>query len=217
MKYPIRQIITTNPLLKLASLALAIALWFFVVSKGSLGIIMDVPVGFKNLPSGLELVEVTKAVSINIEGQERILKSLKQENINVLIDLKNAKKGELFFSVSPENVSLPKNLVITKISPQTVRLVLEEKLRKNVIVSPLIISSPATGYILGKIEVIPKSVEIEGPLTAVTKVYSLKTEPIDISGITADSQYTVNLNITQKNVRVNPPEVKVNIFVRRVK
>ncbi|MBI4709864.1 MAG: YbbR-like domain-containing protein [Nitrospirae bacterium] len=209
--------ITANPLLKLISFTLAVALWFFVVSKGRSGIIMDVPLGFKNLPPGLELVETAKTVSLTIEGQERLLKNLKQDNISVAIDLKNAKKGETSFLIAGDDIRLPQSIVVTKISPQKVKLMLEEKLKKSVPVKPVITGLPAEGFAVKKIEVEPKTVEIEGPVNSVTKIYSVRTEPVDISDVTEDFHFTANLNITRKNVRADVSEVKVNIYVRRIR
>lgn len=217
MKNIFSRFITTNPLLKLISLSMAIALWFFVTSKGRSGIIMDVPIGFKNIPQELELVEATKAVSINIEGHERLIKNLREKDIGVIIDLRNAKKGETYYHLSQDNVNLPRGLVVTKISPQAVRLTLEERLRKKVLVKPVIVGSPADGLGLGKVEVTPAKVEIEGPASVVTKIYAVKTEPIDITGITGEFQEDAGLNITKKNVRTNISEVRVNIHLKRTK
>lgn len=209
--------ITANPLLKIISFTLAVALWFFVVSKGRSGIIMDVPVGFKNLPAGLELVETAKTVSLTIEGQERILKNLKQDNISVAIDLKNAKKGVTSFLIAENDIRLPQSLVVTKISPQKVKLTLEDKLKKSVPVKPVITGLPAEGFAIKKIKVEPKTVEIEGPVNSVANIYSVRTEPIDITDVTEDFHYTAYLNIAQKNVKSDVSEVKVNIYVRRIR
>ncbi len=119
--------ITTNPGLKLASIVLATLLWFFVVSKGRLEIVMDVPVKLKNIPASLEVVNGQKTVSIGIEGQERFLKELKKGDVKVIIDISKAEKGVLSLSLSADNVILPKSLIVTRILPQTVKLQLKEK------------------------------------------------------------------------------------------
>ncbi|MBI5050829.1 MAG: YbbR-like domain-containing protein [Nitrospirae bacterium] len=217
MRSKLRDLITTNLWLKAVSLCLAIALWFFVVSKGRSNIIIDAPVEFKNIPAKMELVDVTKTVGINIEGQERLLKNLRQDNISVVIDLENARGGEIYFPLSNNNVKLPKSLIVTKFSPQRIKFILEEKLKKIVRVNPIIIGSPAGDFILRRTEVTPTMIEIEGPASSVKKVYTVKTEPIDITGISEDSQYSASLDITRKNVRSDVSEVKVNISVRRIK
>ncbi|MBI4687684.1 MAG: YbbR-like domain-containing protein [Nitrospirae bacterium] len=217
MNDKIIEFIKTNPLLKVISLLIAIALWFFVVSKGRSGIVLDVPIGFKNMPSGIEVIDGAKTVSINVEGQERLLKALREEHVGVVIDLKNSKKGENLFAITPDNIRLPKSLVATKISPQTVMLVLEERLKKEVVVTPIITGSPAEGFLVKSISVTPKNIEIEGPASAVAKVYSVKTEPVDITGIDGDLHYSVNLNMPKRGIRTFTPEVKVSIYVRRIK
>lgn len=130
MKSRLNRFVTTNFLLKVISLILAIILWFFVVSRGHSVVVVDVPVGFKNIPQELEIIDSTKTVSINVEGQERLLKNLKQDSISVIIDLKNAKSGEIYLPVLKDNVNLPKRLVVTNISPQRIKLVLEKRRAK---------------------------------------------------------------------------------------
>jgi YbbR domain-containing protein len=220
MRSRVNKFITTNPWLKLASLILAIAMWFFVVSKGRSIIIMDVPIGFKNIPGNLEVVDVPKVITISIEGQERLLKNLREEDVNVVIDLSNVKEGKAFFPLTSDNIALPKTFTVTRISPQGVKLLIEEKIKKRVPVRPIIIGSPAEGFLIKGIEVVPKKIEIEGPKSIIIKVHSVKTEAIDITGIIENLQYIAPLNLNnnnKENVRVDIPEVEVNISVQRTK
>jgi YbbR domain-containing protein len=213
----IRNFFTTNIWLKLASLILAIALWFFVISNSRSGIIMDVPIKFINIPPALEVVEAPKTVSVGIEGWERLLENLKQESISVVIDLSKSKTGKNFFSLSEENIKLPKTLLITSISPRTISLILEERLRKEVSVKPVIIGLPAEGFAVKDISVVPEKVMIEGPRSVITRIYKVKTEPVDITGIDKDLHYNTFLDLARSNVRINTHEVEVNVFVKKVK
>ena len=71
-------------------------------------IAIDVPIGFKNMPKGLELLrESAKVVALNLRGQERLLKSLKPMDINVVIDLSNAKRGESTYYLDKNAVVVP--------------------------------------------------------------------------------------------------------------
>jgi YbbR domain-containing protein len=179
---------------------------------------VDVPLGLKNIPANLEILDEPKTISISIEGQERLLKKLRQEDISVIIDLSNVKEGKGFFPLTPDNIALPRALTVTRISPQTVTLLIEEKMKKRVPVRPIIIGSPAEGFLIKGIEAVPKKVEIEGPKNMIIKVHSVKTEAIDITGITGDLQYSVPLNLNNKeNIRVDVPEIEVNISVQRTK
>jgi YbbR domain-containing protein len=87
-----------NLWLKLASFILAVALWFFVVLSGRLGIVMDIPIMYINVPRAYEVVDFPKTVSVSIEGQERLIRNLKQNEISAVIDLSNAKEGKSFYT-----------------------------------------------------------------------------------------------------------------------
>ncbi len=210
-----RNFFTTNIWLKIASLILAIALWFFVISSGRSGIIMDVPIKFIHIPPALEVVNAPKTVSVGIEGQERLLKNLTQDNISAVIDLSKSRTGKTLFSLSRKNIKLPRTLTVTRISPQTISLILEERLEKHVPVKPVIIGLPAEGFKVDKIKIAPETVRIEGPRSVITRIYTVKTEPIDIAGINKNLQYNAYLDLTKFNVRVDTLEVKVNISVRK--
>ncbi|MBI5026700.1 MAG: hypothetical protein HZC12_08275 [Nitrospirae bacterium] len=209
--------IKKNPSLKLASLLLAIALWFFVVAKGRSTITIDIPIEYKNIPQSMEMVEGPKKVSITIEGQERLVRNLRQNDITVFVELSDAKKGETSFYLSKDNVKLPRYLTITKISPRTIKLWLDETIKKVVAVRPVIIGSPEQGLRVRTVEVMPKEVEIEGPKAVLVRLHVLKTEPIDITGITEDLKYDARLEVSNRNIRVNTLEVKVNILLARSK
>ena len=218
MKSRFYKLITRNLWLKVTSLVLAVMLWFFVVSKGRSVVVMDVPIGFKDIPANLEVVDSPKTIGVTIEGQERLLKKLRQEDIRAIIDLSNVKKGKTFLSVAPDNITVPRTLTVNEISPQTINLMIEEKVTKHVQVKPIIIGSPLQGFLIKGIEVEPKMIEIKGPESAIEKVYFIKTEPIDITGITSTLQYRAYLNLNNKNnVRVDIPEVDVKITIEKVR
>lgn len=217
MKTKFIKIFTQNIGLKLISLILAIALWFFVISGGRSEIIIDVPIQFKNMPQGLELIDSYKTVSINIGGQERLLKNLKPDDIGIFIDMSKVEKGETYFPLSKENIKLPTALTIAKISPNRVKLVVEETLKKTVPIKPIIVGSPAEGFSISNVEITPKMVAIEGPTGVIVRIYSVKTRLIDITGLTEDFQYNVPLNIPEGNIRVSITEVKVNVAVEKGK
>jgi YbbR domain-containing protein len=209
-----KKFITTNPWLKLLSLLLAIVLWFFVVSQGSSVIVMEIPIGFRNLPSHLEVLNGPKSVSIWINGQERLLKELRQGDVNVAIDLSGVKKGNIFFPLSSEDVTLPKTLTVTDISPQTIKLNLEEKVTKTVPVRAIIVGTPARGFTVSRMDVIPKMIEIRGTESVIEKVYSVQTEPIDITGISGNLSYRAYLDVN--NIKVSVQRVDIRITITEV-
>jgi YbbR domain-containing protein len=209
----IRKIIAKNIWLKIASLVLAITLWFFVVMSGHSLIVLNVPVKFINMPQEIEIVDMAKTVRLEIEGQERTLKGINQEDIRVVVDLETAKAGKNLYSLSSEDIILPKRLIVKSISPQTLSLVLEERMHKKVFVKSVIVGLPAKGFSVESIKITPEKVMIEGPKSLVKRIYSVKTEPLDVTGTVENLHFTAFLDMTKPNLRSDIKEIEVNISV----
>lgn len=209
--------LSTNIGLKVTSLIIAIALWFFVILSGRSEISMSIPIVFENIPQSLEIVEAPETVNVSIEGQQRLLKSLKQITVTASIDLAAAKGGKFYINISKSDIKLPKTFVVTDVDPETISIRLEKKMKKTVSIKASIIGLPEKGYAITDISVNPDRVELEGPKSAVSEVYTVKTEPIDINGITADLRYKATLNLSNTLIRKNIQKVEVNIFVQKIK
>jgi len=208
--------LATNIWLKLSSLVFAVLLWFFVILSGRTEIAVDVPVAFVNLPPGLEIVDSPKKVSLVIEGQERLIRSVKQKEINASIDLSHTKAGKSFFTLTKENIQLPKMLTINSIDPETISLLIEAQLMKTVPVKPAVVGLPQKGFAIVEINVVPDTINLEGPKSAVAKIYTIKTEPIDINGINTDLSYKANLNLADTTIKKSVNKVEVNITVKKI-
>jgi hypothetical protein len=57
---------------------------------------------------------------------------------------------------------------------------------------------------------------VEGPKSLVRKIYSVKTEPIDINGLNTDLQYKANLDLENSTIRKKINKVEVNITVKKL-
>lgn len=211
----IKTIFTTNLWLKVASLVLAVAMWFFVMLSGRSVITIDVPLIFTNLSSGFVAVDYPKAVNISLEGQKGVIQSLRQNEIQAVIDLHDVKPGKSFFTLSKDDIKIPKTLIVREIDPETVSLTIEEQLRKTVKVKPAVIGLPEKGFEIVEISVEPSTLELEGPKSMVRKIYTIKTEPIDINGINDDLIYKANLNISDTRIKKDISKVEVSITVKK--
>jgi len=212
----IKDFFTTNLSLKLASLILAITLWFFVILSGRSEITIDIPVTFTNIPEGLEIVNYPETVNVTIEGQETLLKDLKISGTSAVIDLSDARIGRSFYTLSKDNIKLPRTLIITSIEPETISVKMEKRMRKSVQIKPYIVGMPEKGFAIVDIQVRPDTVIIEGPRSAILNISSIKTEPIDINGINNDLTYKANLSLSNEHIKKNINKVEVNILIKKI-
>jgi YbbR domain-containing protein len=211
-----KDFLTKNIWLKVASLVLATALWIFVILSGRTEITMDVPVVYSGLKQQLGMMDSPKKVNISIEGQGSLLKNIRRGEIRAVIDLSKTKSGRSFFTLTKENFELPKTLLLTNIDPETISVTIESELRKNIPVKPVIVGRPEKGFTIFEINVVPENIVVEGPKSLVSKIYSVKTEPIDINGLNTDLQYKANLDLENSTIRKKINKVEVNITVKKL-
>lgn len=209
-----RKVLTENLALKIASVFLSIILWIFVVSRGQSEMSVDVPVEFKNIPSGLELVnQSAKTISLNIRGQERFLKSVKISEIRVSIDLGKAKRGESLYYINREDIKLARGITVMNMNPSSIKVITEETVSKTVRVLPVITGEPARGYYIKSIDVNPHSIVVEGIGSEVRRIGNIKTEPLDITGFKESFSQDVKLDLAGRNIRTSTSNITIKLVI----
>ncbi|MFO0753054.1 MAG: CdaR family protein [Thermodesulfovibrionales bacterium] len=202
--------------LKILSVVLALSLWFFVTYHGRSEMALVVPVTFKNMPRGLELLrESVKSVTLNVQGQERILKNLQPAELGVSVDLSGAKKGEEVYYFDKSTLVVPRAVDVVRIEPTSVRITLDESLTKTVPVKASLTGLPERGYRVVAVRIHPSTVAVEGARTELARVAFLRTEPVDITGLDGDVTQNVRLNPNGKNIRVKAYDVALHISIRK--
>jgi YbbR domain-containing protein len=200
--------------LKIAAVLLSMVLWLFVTSRGQSEISLDVPIEFKNIPVGLEMVSNSaKTVSLNIRGQERFIQYMKLSNIRVPLDLGKAKRGEGIYYISRDDITLPDTVTVTNINPTSVKIDFEETKTKTVKVIPVIIGQPARGYAVKSSAVDPQTVTIEGIQSETARVTLLKTEPFDVTDMNETVTQSARLDLTGRKIRTENDTVEIKVVI----
>ena len=211
-----RKLVFENFGLKITAILLSSLLWLFASSRGLSEIALDVPLEFKDIPPGLELMNHSiKAVGVNIKGQERIIRTIRPSDIRAFVDLSKAKKGENIYSINKNNIKLPPGVTATNITPSYVKVSIEESVTKTVEVRPIIVGIPGSGFYIKSISVFPERVMIEGARSRVNVVDAIKTEPLDITGIRETVSRDLELDTTGTNIRTRTKDVTVKIVIAR--
>lgn len=213
----IKRLFLGNIALKASAVVLAVILWLFVISKGQTEMSLSVPIEYSNIPSGLEIKRAEKSANIIIRTHESLSKNIRQDNVRVYVDVSKAKKGEGVFPIKKGDVKLPYGATVIEIEPPTVKIVLEETVSKKVAIKPAIIGSPGNGYYVKYIEISPKEAVIKGAKSEVREVGSIKTEPVDITGLVEDFRQEVGLEVLNSNIRTKIDKVDVHIRIVRSK
>lgn len=215
-----KNLITNNLGLKISALLISVLLWFFVTSRGQSEMSMEIPIEFKNIPIGLGIVSSShKTASVNIRGQERLMKNVKSTDIRLSVDLGKAKKGDgsLTIYVNKDDIKLPHTMSVTSVSPSSLKVRIDETVTKVVPITPALTGSPEKGFEVRSVEVNPSSVTVRGLKTEVRKISDLRTEALDITGLKETTSQNLEIDTLGANINldINSARVKVIIAGRK--
>ena len=121
----LRSFLTQNLGLKFLALFLAIVVWSAVGGDVSTEVLMQVPVEFRNVPSGLYYhVEPTR-VELRVRGPRWMVRQAQATDFSMPVDLSEmTASGERWVALDRKNVEAPGSIEIMDIIPSQLRLTL---------------------------------------------------------------------------------------------
>jgi len=213
-----RNILLDNWAIKIVSLVLSLTLWFYVTSTGKTEMTLTVPLELRNIPQDMAVVgDVAGSLEVRVQGQERALRDIALgKKVVGIIDLSMAKVGENAITFSPDDIRRPSGITVTHMSLSEVKIKLEPLIRKTFRLKPVLHGSPANGYRLVKISVMPPKVTVEGPASVVKTLDSLKTMPIDIQGADGNLSISAKIDYQGQALKLLETNIEIRIFIERI-
>lgn len=170
--------------LKLISLLLGFSLWYAVAREQEAEFSLSIPIELRSLPEGLEVIEESvQQVEVRLRGSAEILRRLTPQDVNVGIELKDADPGERLAYLTPREVAAPFGARVMRVTPTSVRLVLDRTVERTVEVIPRVVGSPAEGFELYHIDLSPRNIAVVGPSSRVSALEQVTTEPVSADGL----------------------------------
>lgn len=213
----LRDLFFKNLGLKAISLLLAALLWFQVASQQTVQRTITLPLDIINLPPQYEISN-DYPTTIDVEVR-RSSQAADSQMPAVVIDLKDARAEQKVVALTDANIpGRPSGMEVIRFNPPNISLSIEVKGSRLVPVETRLDGEPAENYQVVGIRVNPTSVWIEGPASAIGKVLSAVTAPIDITGQKQDFTRTVDIFLEEKNARLRGTrqvEVVVQIEEKR--
>jgi len=194
----LKNIIVKNKALKFFSLLLAISLWFFVMGEKEAEFsYSDVPVVLINKPADLIITQQTAdRISLRVSGSRTILATLSSSAIKATIDLEGVKPGTTTIRTLIDKVNLPNGTKITSISPAELSLTLEPMVTKKVPIHLSMEGIPKEGYKISHVSIKPEFVEVGLAKSEAKDLEKVLTEPVDISGAKENIEKEIALVLT---------------------
>lgn len=175
----IRTTFLTNFSFKLVALALSVALWWFIAGENQIQVGLVVPLEIRNIPEGMLITnKVERQVELRLSGPPSILGNMKSDDISAAIDLSNSRAGRRIVGIEERSIRVPPGVKVTRMYPTAVEVLLERLERRRMPITARIVAPPAIRQKIVRIEVEPRTVEVEAPPAAFSQVASLSTEEI---------------------------------------
>jgi hypothetical protein len=214
--------IPTNQLFLIGlSIGLSFLLWVWVGAQERSEIAVSVPLEYRNLPRGLEILpekDFISTVNVWVKGTAATVKNLHPNEISAWVDLSDTHAGLRNFELGPDEVKVPYGFSVLRINPSRISLRMEQVTSRTIPVTARFEGEPAMGFKLTESSVKPSEVEIRGPQSAVGSVRQAITDSIDVSQIKGPHVETVNIGVENGSVRiVGAKTVQVSMTVSEVK
>jgi len=178
--------------LRLTALGLAILAWLFlnVDRRGERAAekIVDATVTY-NPPPGMLILDPQEKVRVRLRGSARAIRRVNPFQLDVQVVVPFTRRDVVDIQPQPENVMIPDGLEVVAIEPSTLRLHVDQEMRKQVPVEVPLIGEPAAGARLaGPPRVTPDGVMVIGPGKVVSALRQVRTNPISLDGHALDFQ-----------------------------
>ena len=121
----LRKYIFANAGLKLLALAVSFLLWTTYTSEPFAEVGFQVPLEFTSMPPQLEISgDVPTSVHVRVRGRSALLRRMVPADLNLRMDMNDAKQGTTSLPITTENVGAPFGATVVEVSPSEIRVTL---------------------------------------------------------------------------------------------
>lgn len=207
--------------LKIASLLLAVIIWYGAGSKQSVEFGVKIPLEVRNVPENLIIVgDPPASVRVQVRGRGRFLKFM-LKGVTAAVDASECEKGVFIRPITTKDVVFPAGMdaeVSEVLEPRMLRVEVAERLRRQVRVEPVLTGAPPAGFtIVGNPRVSPEEVELIGPeeiVGPVTKALLADVELSKLKGMAVLRRRVLLVGLPK--VTAEPEEVEVILTVEPI-
>ena len=189
--------------LKAVAVGTATLLWVAVGGEKIVERSLQAPLELQNPPSTLMIVGgAPSTVDVRVRGTSTSLGRLVPGDLRAILDISDAKSGRNLFPIGPDLVSSPFGVEVSYAGPETVAIVFERQVSREVPVRPDVEGEPAPGYEVRRVTVEPARVEVIGPESAVRDLAEATTEPVRLRSSAGEVRETVAIAILDSAARL---------------
>jgi YbbR domain-containing protein len=207
--------ISENTSYKIVALLITLILWVIILGSREQAVSKFIPTEYL-LPRDTMIVNtVPHEVAFKVVGQRLGLKKFTEMNEPLTIDLTSAVEGITTVRIHPDSINVPQGLRVVNVSPNVITPNIEKLVSKFVRIEILTTGSLPDGLTIKSAEVEPKEWSVTGARTAIERLQSIKTAPIELSKIKESLTEDVPLIIIGSGLlKQQDAKVRINLVVK---
>lgn len=219
--YKLKKLDVINPFFKnfgkkIIAVIISILLWIVANLEFDIEKNFYVPVKYTNLSEGLLVTNnPPKEVSFRVKGPRSELSTLTSSNSLITIDLSGFNTGVSNIQVQTDIMNLPREIDVISVSPSQISLDIDKLITKNVKINP-VLDEPDKGYVIAtEPKLSPTNVEIKGPEKYIKNYATIDTNPISLKGEKSNFSIEVPIQLPSSLVSIEGSNlVKVTVDLK---
>lgn len=209
----IKKLIFHNFWAKISALLLSVLIWFYVSGEENVEVTQEIPVKYMLHENCVVTNTSARIVRIGLRGPREIMKNIDFHKLFVAKNLSGVSEGgNVTFQVTERLINVPKYAAVTQIIPFEITVTVDKLIEKELAVQASLRDRPSEGFVVEKVEVNPSIVKVKGPEKYLSKISTVNTGRIDLTGRTKSFTQKVYVEpILDKYAPADPVEVTVTL------
>jgi diadenylate cyclase len=200
------------------SISLVVATWLSF-SRGLESLTtLKVPIQYTSRDPNLEFIgSSAKVAELDLSGPGRLIRSLSSDDIRVRLDLGEAVAGVNSFTLTKENIALPRGLVLTRIEPTTLEVDLDFPTHKELPIQVDWTGALPEYLVLTDVKLEPQKVTVVGGSRILKNITTIYTEKVPLDKLTSSGTVSVNLALNPASIEIDDggeEEVAITYTIR---
>ena len=187
------------------SLVIVTGIWFGFTRSRDTFIALNVPIEYVNRPTSLEILNTSvDEVRLQLYGSSALIRSLRQGQVQVRMDLSKASEGRNALPITQDNIVLPPGVFLNKVEPASVEVMLDVPIVKELPVQVDWVGKLPENMLLKEVKIVPQTLQVIGGSKILDNVATLYTAPIRLDNLVKSGSLTANLVLTPASLKLAP-------------
>lgn len=184
--------------LKIIAFVFAVFLWWAVVNIDDpintkqfyVDVAVTNPEVITNAGKSYQILDDTKTITVTIKARRKVLDEIKSSYIMATADLREMQDSSVPIRVKV--IGFEGSYESVTAYPQNIQVSVENTMKKTFPITTVANGTPRDGYVVGSMTVSPKTVDISGPESAVSKISKVVAR-VDVSEMSSDATIETEL------------------------